>query len=95
MGESVTEVIVPKNEDDYNSDAILELRVGTGGDEACLFCADSLRAYQNIAQKLQFKFNIISMSKTDVRGVKEVAASISSMRGSGRGDLWTLLIFQI
>ena len=60
--------------------AMLELRAGTGGDEAALFAGDLLRMYQRFAEEQGWRFELISASPSDVGGYKEAIVSIS---GSG------------
>ena len=60
--------------------AMLEVRAGTGGDEAALFAGDLLRMYQRFAEEQGWKFELISASPSDVGGYKEAIASIA---GSG------------
>ena len=60
--------------------AMLELRAGTGGDEAALFAGDLLRMYQRYAELQGWRFELISASASDVGGCKEAIASIN---GSG------------
>src|SRR6185503_15939388 len=60
--------------------AILEVRAGTGGDEAALFAADLFRMYTRYAEQHGWKTEIISVSENDLGGYKEIVASIS-----GRG----------
>jgi peptide chain release factor 1 len=60
--------------------AMLEVRAGTGGDEAALFAGDLLRMYQRFAEEQGWRFELISASPSDVGGYKEAIASIS---GSG------------
>ncbi len=60
--------------------AMLELRAGTGGDEAALFAGDLLRMYQRFAEEQGWRFELISASASEVGGYKEAVASIS---GSG------------
>lgn len=64
--------------DDKN--AILEVRAGTGGDEAALFAADLLRMYQRYADKHGWKFEIMSVADTGIGGIKDASVEIS-----GRG----------
>jgi len=59
---------------------MLEVRAGTGGDEAALFAGDLLRMYQRFAEEQGWKFELISASPSDVGGYKEAIASIA---GSG------------
>jgi peptide chain release factor 1 len=57
--------------------AMLEIRAGTGGDEAALFAGDLLRMYQRYAEARGWRFEIISASAAEVGGFKEVIASVS------------------
>jgi peptide chain release factor 1 len=72
-------LMLPKDSADERS-AILEVRAGTGGDEAALFAADLFRMYQRYAEKRGWKVELISMSENDLGGYKEIVASIT---GSG------------
>ena len=69
-------LLLPKNpEDDANT--IIEIRAGTGGDEACLFAADLHRMYIRYAESKGWKVEPITTNLTDQGGVKEVVFSIS------------------
>jgi peptide chain release factor 1 len=68
--------LLPKDEADSN-DAILEVRAGTGGDEAALFAGDLFRMYQRYAELQGWKVEILSASEGEVGGYKEVIASVS------------------
>ena len=57
--------------------AMLEIRAGTGGDEAALFAGDLLRMYQRYAEAKGWRFELISASPSEVGGYKEVIASVS------------------
>jgi len=71
--------LVPKGAmDDHN--AILEIRAGTGGDEAALFAGDLFRMYERYAAKQGWKTEAISLSEGTKGGVKEIVAEVS-----GRG----------
>ncbi len=63
--------LLPKDEDD-NKNAIVEIRAGTGGLEASLFCADLFRMYEKVCSKKKWKIEIISISKSEAGGFKEV-----------------------
>jgi peptide chain release factor 1 len=67
--------LIPKDAADEKS-AILEVRAGTGGDEAALFAADLFRMYSRYAELRGWKIEIISLSENDLGGYKEVVASI-------------------
>lgn len=71
----ITELI-PKDEADTKP-AILEIRAGTGGDEAALFASDLLRMYQKFSDKMGWKVNLISESNNELGGLKEVVVNIS------------------
>ena len=60
-----------------SSDVILEIRAGTGGDEAALFAGDLYRMYQRFSDTNKWKTEIISISDGDVGGFKEVILSIA------------------
>jgi peptide chain release factor 1 len=68
--------LLPKDAADEKS-AILEVRAGTGGDEAALFAADLFRMYTRYADLKGWKTEIISASENDLGGYKEITASIS------------------
>ncbi len=56
--------------------AILEIRPGTGGDEAALFAADLLRMYQRYAERMGWRFDILDQQFSDLGGIKEVTAHV-------------------
>jgi peptide chain release factor 1 len=68
--------LLPKDAADDKS-VIVEVRAGTGGDEAALFAADLFRMYSRYAELHRWKTEIISLSENDLGGYKEVVASIS------------------
>lgn len=57
--------------------AVLEIRAGTGGQEAALFCADLLRMYLRYAESKRWKFEIVDFNKTEMNGYREVINLIS------------------
>ncbi|WP_349358400.1 peptide chain release factor 1 [Stappia sp.] len=61
-------------------DAILEVRAGTGGDEAALFAGDLFRMYQRYAQLKGWKVEVVSASEGEVGGYKEIIAAVSGAR---------------
>ena len=69
-------LLLPKDAADSRS-AILELRAGTGGDEAALFAAELLRMYQRYAESRGWRFEILDMSENEIGGVKEASAAVS------------------
>lgn len=68
--------LLPKDAADAKP-AMLEIRPGTGGDEAALFAADLLRMYQRYAEARRWKFEMIENQMTELGGVKEVVAHIT------------------
>ncbi len=56
---------------------IMEIRAGTGGDEAALFAADIFRMYTRYAEKKRWKMDIMSQNETGIGGIKEIVVSIS------------------
>ena len=68
--------LLPKDAAD-DRPAMLEVRAGTGGDEAALFAGDLLRMYQRYAEEQGWGFELISASGADVGGYKEVVANIT------------------
>jgi peptide chain release factor 1 len=69
-------LLLPKDKADDRS-AILEVRAGTGGDEAALFAGDLFRMYQRYADLHKWKVEIMSVSDADMGGFKEVIASVT------------------
>ena len=68
--------LLPKDEDD-NKNAIVEIRAGTGGLEASLFCADLFKMYEKVCSKKKWKLDIINVSKSEAGGFKEVIFSVN------------------
>jgi peptide chain release factor 1 len=69
-------LLIPKDENDKKN-SILEIRAGTGGDEASLFAADLFSMYQKFSDINNWKFEILSISETGLKGIKEVICNIS------------------
>ncbi|MBD1164730.1 peptide chain release factor 1 [Pelagibacterales bacterium SAG-MED13] len=67
--------LLPKDEAD-KKDAIIEIRAGTGGLEASLFASDLFKMYEKVSHKKKWSVEIISISRSDAGGLKEVIASI-------------------
>lgn len=68
-------LLLPKDPNDAKN-VFLEIRAGTGGDEAALFAADLFRMYSKYAETRRWKVEVISISETGIGGVKEVVAAI-------------------
>ncbi len=73
---SVMLLLLPKDEADAKN-AILEIRAGTGGEEAALFASELLRMYQRYAELRGWRFGIMTLSETDLGGLKEAVAEIT------------------
>lgn len=69
-------LLLPKDKDDARN-AILEVRAGTGGDEAALFAADLFGMYQRLAAKQGWRFEVMEVSEIGIGGYKEATANIS------------------
>ncbi len=69
-------LLLPKDEANERN-AILEVRAGTGGDEAALFAAEVFRMYQRYAESRRWRFEVLEYSETGIGGCKEASATIS------------------
>jgi len=72
---AITLALIPKDEADHRP-AILEIRAGTGGDEAALFAGDLLRMYHKFCENRGWKFEIVEEASSDVGGYKEVVVNV-------------------
>ena len=68
--------LIPKDEADTKN-AILEIRAGTGGDEAALFAADLFAMYRGFASHMGWKIEVVEASESEIGGYKEIIAQIS------------------
>ncbi len=73
---SIKEDLIPKDLDD-NKNAIMEIRAGTGGDEAALFAHSLMTMYKRYSDSKGWKFEILSCNQTGIGGVKEATIVIS------------------
>lgn len=76
LEDEVQILLLPKDVDDA-ADIVLELRAGTGGDEAAIFAGDLFRMYSRYAQTMGWKVDVASASEGDAGGYKELIANIS------------------
>jgi peptide chain release factor 1 len=76
-------LLIPRDADDEVS-AVLEVRAGTGGDEAALFAGDLFRMYQRYAQLQGWTVEVVSVSEGDAGGFKEIVANITGEGVFGR-----------
>lgn len=79
LEEEIKKLLLPKDPID-NKNLILEIRAGTGGDEAALFAADLFRVYTRYAERNGWTFKVMNSSDTGIGGMKE---AIVSMQGKG------------
>jgi peptide chain release factor 1 len=82
--ESLRQALVPKDPDDERN-VVLEVRAGTGGDEASLFAAELFRMYARYAERRGWRVEILDLSESEAGGIKEVSAIVE-----GRGA-WSRL----
>jgi peptide chain release factor 1 len=79
LEEEIKALLLPKDPNDEKN-VILEIRAGTGGDEASLFAAEIFRMYQRFAEQHRWKIELLSLSESGVGGYKEVIAIIEGER---------------
>jgi peptide chain release factor 1 len=84
--QSNKENVVKMHEPSSNSNAILEIRPGVGGDEAALFCMDLVNMYRNYAMKKGWKFQILEMQSTGTGGCKGAIINIMSYRSASNDN---------
>jgi peptide chain release factor 1 len=76
LEQQIRVLLVPKDPNDAKN-AILEIRAGTGGNEAALFAADLFRMYTRYAERYGWKVEVFSLSQTEGGGIREVVADVS------------------
>ncbi|MBI4795305.1 MAG: peptide chain release factor 1 [Deltaproteobacteria bacterium] len=79
LEEELRLLLLPKDPNDEKN-VLLEIRAGTGGEEAGLFAADLFRMYSRLAERRKWKVEVLSHSPTGIGGLKEIIASISGDR---------------
>jgi peptide chain release factor 1 len=83
LEEKLRAFLIPKDKDD-DRPVILEVRAGTGGEEAALFAAELLRMYLRYAEQLYWQTELLSKSNTDAGGLKEAIVRIGNAGVYGR-----------
>jgi peptide chain release factor 1 len=83
LEDELKQLLIPKDPND-DKDVILEIRAGTGGDEAALFSADLFRMYTKYAELMGWKVDVLSSHATGIGGFKEVIFSLSGNRAYSR-----------
>jgi len=76
MEQELRILLLPRDPDD-DKNVVIEIRSGTGGDEACLFAADMMRMYIRYAERHGFRVEPISTSTTELGGIKEAVFSLT------------------
>jgi peptide chain release factor 1 len=79
LEEELRVLLLPRDPNDEKN-VLLEIRAGTGGEEAGLFAADLFRMYSRLAERRGWKLEVLSHSATGIGGLKEIVASISGQR---------------
>lgn len=72
----IKELLMPKDPNDYKN-AIVEIRAGTGGDEAAIFAGDLWRMYQRFCERRGYKFQVLDVTEGTAGGYKEVITEVS------------------
>ena len=70
LEENIKLLLLPKDPDD-NKDVIMEIRAGTGGEEAALFAGNLFRMYSRFAERKGWKIDLIDINDTGLGGIKE------------------------
>ncbi|MDI9356736.1 MAG: peptide chain release factor 1 [Chitinophagaceae bacterium] len=76
MQETLKKLLIPRDPND-SKNAILEIRAGTGGDEASIFAGDLFRMYQRYSENKKWKINIVDFTNGTAGGYKEIVATIT------------------
>ena len=87
LEQKLKQLLIPKDPND-SKDSILEIRAGTGGDEAALFAGDLFRMYQRFADKKGWKLTVLDLTEGTAGGYKEI---ISTVTGN---DVYGMLKFE-
>jgi peptide chain release factor 1 len=79
LDSEIPKLLIPKDPNDEKN-VLLEIRAGTGGDEAALFAAEVFRMYSRYAERQGWKVDVVSISRSGPGGIKEVIAMIEGAR---------------
>ena len=82
LEEELKVLLLPRDPND-DKNLILEIRAGTGGDEAALFAADLFRVYTRYAERRNWKYKVMDSSDTGIGGIKEAIVSINGKGAFG------------
>ena len=79
LEEEIRQLLIPKDPNDEKN-VIIEIRAGTGGDEAALFAAEIFRMYDRFAERQGWRVDVISSNRTGQGGIKEIIAMVEGER---------------
>jgi peptide chain release factor 1 len=82
LEEELKQLLIPKDPND-DKNAILEIRAGTGGDEAAIFAGDLFRMYQRYCEKVGLKLNVLDLTEGSAGGYKEIVSTITGENAYG------------
>ncbi len=82
MEENLKQMLIPKDPND-DKEAILEIRAGTGGDEAAIFAGDLFRMYQRFCERVGLKLNVLDLTEGSSGGYKEIVSTVSGSEAYG------------
>jgi peptide chain release factor 1 len=74
--EELKQLLIPKDPND-SKNAIVEIRAGTGGDEAAIFAGDLFRMYQRFCERMKWKMNLLDITEGTAGGYKEIITMVS------------------
>lgn len=82
LEDELKQMLIPKDPND-NKDAILEIRAGTGGDEAAIFAGDLFRMYQRFCERIGLKLTVLDLTEGTSGGYKEIVSTVSGENAYG------------
>lgn len=82
LEDEIRQLLIPKDPEDAKN-CVLEIRAGTGGDEASIFAGDLYRMYQRYCEKKKFKFETVDLSEGTMGGYKEVIVKVTGENAYG------------
>ena len=83
LEQQIIQALLPTDEDDAADGAIIEVRAGTGGDEASIFASELLEAYVKTAATMKWSVEVLSENKTDLGGIRDAVLSVTSQKRGG------------
>ncbi|GAA0891828.1 peptide chain release factor 1 [Fulvivirga kasyanovii] len=82
LEDELKQMLIPKDPND-DKDAILEIRAGTGGDEAAIFAGDLFRMYQRFCERIGLKLTVLDLTEGTSGGYKEIVSTVSGDNAYG------------